>query len=168
MVHHKRMRNNKYLQIVLLILSQSLSLFGQTTSSDSLRTELIGTWEFVELRDKHNNKVDTIKHPFGYEIPKGPLVTYRANGTYSKQFTPNNTDNGKWYFDSRKNAIVHLLYYERPYNVAAKSLIEKGHATKDKNGEYYEILTDKIIELTDFMLTILEREERQRTFKKRK
>lgn len=162
------MRNIKYLKIVLLILSQSLSLFGQTTSSDSLRIELIGTWEFVELRDKHNNKVDTIKHSFGYEIPKGPLVTYRANGTYSKQFTPNNTDNGKWYFDSQQNAIVHLLYYERPYNFAAKSLIEKGHATKDENGEYYEVLTYKIIELTDIKLTILEREERQRTFRKRK
>jgi len=157
----------KFIYIVLLILSQSFPLFGQTINSDSLKTELIGIWEFVELRDKNNNKVDTIKHQFGYEIPKGPLITYRANGTYSKQFTPKNTDSGRWYFDRQQNAIIHFLYYTKPYGYVEKILIEKGHAVEDENGEYYEINIDKIIELTNIKLTISERNERQRSFKKR-
>lgn len=159
--------NIKLLHIILLILSPSFPLFGQIINSDSLKTELIGTWEFVELRDKHNKKVDTIKHPFGYEIPKGPLITYRANGTYSKQFTPKNTDSGKWYFDRNQNAIIHYLYYTKPYDFVEKSLIEKGHAIKDGNGEYYEINIDKVIELTNIKLTISERNERHRSFKKK-
>ena len=144
----------------------NLPVFGQTEKTDSLKKELIGTWEFVELRDKDNNKVDTIRHGQGFEIPKGPLLTYRADGTFSKQFTPKNTDKGKWYFDKDKNAIIHLLYYEKPYSFAAKYLIDKGHAKQDKNGDYYEVITDKIVELTDNKLILLEREERQRRFMK--
>ena len=156
-------RNGLYL---LLTLTLNNSLFGQTENADSLKKELIGTWDFVELHDKDNNKVDTIRHGQGFEIPKGPLLTYRHDGTYSKQFTPKNTDNGKWYFDSDKIAIIHLLYYEKPYSFAAKYLIDKGHAKQDKNGDYYEIITDKVVELTENKLILLEREGRQRTFKK--
>lgn len=136
--------------------------FGQT----SLKRELIGTWKFVELRDKDYKKVDTIKHPFGYEIPEGPLLIYNADGTYSKQFTPKNTDKGKWYYDNDKKAIVHHLYYTKPYDFASKDLITRGHAIKDKNGEYYEIITDNIINLSNDKLILLERQGRQRTFKK--
>lgn len=127
---------------------------------------MIGTWKFVELRDKDYKKVDTIKHPFGYEIPEGPLLIYNADGTYSKQFTPKNTDKGKWYFDNDKKAIVHHLYYTKPYDFASKDLIARGHAVKDKNGEYYEIITDNIINLSYDKLILLERQGRQRTFKK--
>ena len=77
--------------------------------TDSLKKQLIGAWKFVELRDKDNKKVDTIKHSFGYEIPEGPLLTYNGDGTYLKQFTPKNTDNGKWYFANYKKAIVYHL-----------------------------------------------------------
>jgi hypothetical protein len=58
------------------------------------------------------------------------------------------------------------LYYEKPYSFAAKYLIDNGHAKQDKNGDYYEIITDKIVELTNNKLILLEREGRQRTFKK--
>lgn len=151
---------------LLLTLTVSFPLFGQTEKVYSLRKELLGTWDFVELRDKANNKVDTIRHVQGFEIPKGPLLTYRPDGTYSKQFTPKNIDNGRWYFNTDTNAIIHLLYYEKPYSVAAKYLIDKGHAKQDEKGDYYEIITDKVVELTENKLILLEREERQRTFKK--
>jgi hypothetical protein len=61
-----------------------------------------------------------------------------------------------------------MLYYEKPYKMAAQYLIDKGHAKKDENGDYYEVITDNIIELTDYKLIILEREDQQRTFKKKK
>lgn len=148
------------------------SLYGQTSERDSIKKELIGTWEFVELKDSKGIKVDTIWHNVpgiekkGWEIPKGPLLTYNIDGTYLKQFTPQNIDNGKWYFDSKQNAIIHMLYYEKPYSSAAKYLIDKGHAKQDENGEYYEIITNKVKELTEEQLILFEREERQRVFRK--
>ncbi len=151
---------------LILITILNFHSFGQTLNTDGLKKELIGTWKFVELRDKDNKKVDTIKHSFGYEIPEGPLLTYNGNGTYSKQFTLKNIDKGTWYFDNDKKAIVHHLYYIKPYDFASKDLIERGHAIKDKSGEYYEIIKDYIINLSDDKLILLEREGRQRMFKK--
>lgn len=115
-----------------LVAILNFPLLGQTLTTATLKKELIGEWKFVELRDKDNKKVDTIKHPFGYEIPEGPLLNYKGDGTYSKQFTPKNIDKGKWYFDNDKKAIVHHLYYTKPYNFASKDLIARGHAIKDK------------------------------------
>jgi len=153
------------LAVVLLILSNK-QLFGQTIVKGDRKKELIGTWEFLELRDKDNHKVDTIRHRQGYELAQGPTLLYRADGNYSKQFTPVNIDEGKWSFDAKKQAIIHLLYYKKPYSMAAQYLIDTGHAKKDNDGNYYEVITDKVITLTDDRLTILEREERKRTFRK--
>lgn len=160
---------------LLLILTIFISnfAFAQSDKKKGLKTELIGTWEFVELRDAQGNKVDTIFHNVpaldkqGWEIPKGPLLTYISDGTYSKQFTPQNTDRGKWYYDKKKKAIIHKLYYSKPYGTAAQYLIDKGHAKQDENSDYYEVITDEVVELTDDKLIILELEGRQRTFKKK-
>lgn len=164
----------KFRLLFVLTIFISSFTFGQSEKKNEFKTELIGTWEFVELRDAQGNKVDTVFHNIpgfdkqGWEIPKGPLLTYDFNGTYSKRFTPQNTDTGKWYYDKKKKAIIHILYYEKPYMMTAKYLIDIGHAKKDKNGEYYEIITDEVLILTDDKLVILEREGRQRTFKKKK
>ena len=147
---------------------------GQTERKKELKAKLIGTWEFVELRDAQGNKVDTIFHSVpglnkkGREIPKGPLLVYNSDGTYSKQFTLQNTDTGKWYYDKKKKAIIQFLYYQKPYKMAVQYLIESGHAKKDENGEYYEVITDEVVKLTEDKLIILESEGRQTTFKKKK
>ena len=90
---------------VIIFSTISLKLPAQITTPESLKQQLIGTWEFVELRDKDNKIVDTIWHKTAYEVVKGPLLTYRSDGSYSKQFTPLNTDNGKWYFDIEQKAL---------------------------------------------------------------
>ena len=106
--------------------------FGQTDRKKELKPELIGIWEFVDLRDAQGNIVDTIFHNVpgldkrAWEIPKGPLLTYNADGTYSKQFSPKNTDEGKWHYDKNKKAIIHMLYYQKPYSMTALYLIDKG------------------------------------------
>jgi hypothetical protein len=152
----------KYTSILLLgfvICSKS----SAQTIIDS-KSELIGTWKFVARSDKNGNKVDTIRHSFGNEIAAGPLTAYRADGTYSKKFTVENTDNGKWQYDSNKKEIVHQLYYAKPYSAAAKYLIGKGHAKKDASGDYYEYITTKVIELTSNTLILSERYEQQSTY----
>lgn len=140
--------------------------FGQT-DINYLKSELIGSWEFSELRDKDGNPVDTIWHGQGWELAAGPKLTYRDDGTYIKQFTPQNSDNGTWYFDADKNIIVHHLYYSKPYSFAAQYLIDNGHAKQDSTGAYYEVVTDKVVELTAEKLILLEREDRRRSFVKK-
>jgi hypothetical protein len=143
--------------------------YSQTTNG--LKKELVGTWEFLGMHDKSGNKVDTIRNqssPTGYVLASGPLTTYRADGTYSRRFTPQNTDNGKWRYDEDKHLIIHQLYYAKPYSVAAKYLIDIGHAKKDENGDYYEFITTMVVELTDSKLIVLEREGGRSTYVKRK
>lgn len=161
---------------LLLILTTFISnnVFGQAAKKKELEPDLIGIWEFVELRDNKGVKIDTIWHSIpglekkGWEIPKGPLLIYNADGTYSKQFTPQNNDIGKWYYDNKKKEIIQILLYKEPYNTATLYLIDKNHAKLDENGDYYEIITGEVVELTNEKLIILEREDRQRTFKKKK
>jgi len=151
--------------LLLIVLLVSSNGFAQI---QNIKQELVGTWEFSDMSDNTGKKIDTIKHPYGFELATGPLTTYRNDGTYTKQFTPKNADNGKWYFDNEKNAIIHLLYYSKPYSFAAQYLIDKGHAKKDQNGDYYEIVTDKIFELTSDKLTIVDSKGRKTTFLKKK
>lgn len=159
--------------IIILTIFISKFTLGQSEKNKELNAELIGTWEFVELRDAMGNKVDTIFHNVpgldkqGWEIPEGPLLIYNSDGTYSIQFTPHNIDNGKWYYNKKKKAIIQIFYYLKPYGTAAQYLIDKGHAKQDENGDYYEVITVKVIELTKDKLIILESEGRQRTFIKK-
>lgn len=166
----KKMKIALQLIGLILILNSCNSTQKVVVSNNNgnIKSELIGTWEFEILKNKEGEKVDTIWHGMGHEIPKGPLMTFKEDGTYSKQFTPINIDTGKWFFDEQENAIKFLLYYEKPYDFAAQYLIDKGHATKDENGNYYEVITEKVYELTENKLILIGREERRRrTFKKR-
>lgn len=79
------------------------------------------------------------------------------DSTYSMQFTDTNIDRGTWYFDYSEQAIIHHLYFSKPYDWAANDLIEKGIAEKDVRGEYFEVITVRVIDLTDDHLLVMER-----------
>jgi hypothetical protein len=132
----------------------------------NLEKDLIGTWEFVELIDSEGNKIDTIWHGMGYELAAGPIITLREDGTYSKQFTPTNTDNGKWSYNQENKSLEFKLTYEKPYDIAAQYLIDNGHAKKDDNGDYFEVITKKVIEFSDSTLVFEEREGAQKKYMK--
>ena len=138
-----------------------------TNSPKQIKKELVGSWDFEILHDENGNKIDTIWHSFGQEIPEGPLITLNEDGTYTEQFTPENIDSGKWYFDEENQTIVYLLYYYKPYNFAAQELIKRGHAKQDENGDYFEKITRKVFKYSESKLTLLERGNRRRTFKKK-
>jgi hypothetical protein len=143
-----------------------------------IEKHLFGTWEFAECRDMDDKKVDTIRHyaPLeardangkkvdsavlaalsGWEIPAGPLTKYSPDYTYSKAFTPGNIDQGTWYFDYDEQAIIHHLYYAKPYDFAATDLIKRGQAIKDEKGEYYEVITNRVVDVTPNSLVVMER-----------
>lgn len=151
--------------IVLFLSCIFCSKLSAQAKLDSDST-LVGKWKFVARYDKNGKKVDTIYHSSGIELANGPLMTYRIDGTYSFEFTSVNIDNGKWVYDKNKQVILHQFYYSKPYSFAAKYLIDKGHAKKDVNGDYYEDITKKVIELTNNKLVILERYEQQSIYQK--
>jgi len=158
----------KIIAITLIISScNSTKDISSAILKGEIKKEIIGVWEFEILNDENGNKVDTIWHGMGYEIPQGPLITFKEDGTYAMQFTPKNIDKGKWYFDEAKQTIFCLLYYEKPYDFVSKDLIKRGHAKKDENGDYYEIVTNKVYKYSMSELVLIERKNRRRTFKKR-
>jgi len=158
----------KKIKIILAVLSSLLILLSFNSYESQLNKKLIGKWEFVKLTDKNGIKVDTIFHGKEIELASGPLLNYKQDGTYTKIFNSKNTDNGTWNYNRKSKSIIQKLIYKKPYGFAAKYLIQNGHAKKDKNGEYYEIITDKVIELTNTKLVILARQERQRIYRKLK
>lgn len=166
----------------LILIFCALIPFQLSAQHDNRTAEiegyLFGTWEFVEARDRDGNKVDSIRHgaPLeatdesgnkvdtailsalsGWEIPAGPRTKYSPDHTFSMAFTTINIDRGSWYFDYNEQAIIHHLYYDKPYDFAAKALIKRGHALKDEKGEYYEVITVRLIDLTPSRLIVMER-----------
>ncbi|OOG73802.1 hypothetical protein [Algoriphagus sp. A40] len=162
--------NFKAVLFFFLCLSHLHLAKGQSENCGTQETKLIGTWEFVDLRDSSGAKIDTIWHEVvkGYEIPKGPLTVFREDGVYTKQFTPENTDQGMWCYDTDNSRIIRKHYYKRPYSPSAKYMIANGYAIQDEKGDYYEVQVDSVIKLTPETLIILEEENRQMEFKKRK
>jgi hypothetical protein len=170
-----------FLILVFCIANPSRLLAQQDDRAKKMESYLSGTWEFVEARDRNDNKVDTIWHhaPLealdadgnkvdtallsalgGWEIPAGPLTKYFPDHTYSMAFTPTSTDRGTWYFDNDEQAIIHHLYYAEPYDFAARDLIKRGQAIKDEKGEYYEVITVRVVDVTPNSMVIMERGRR--------
>jgi len=138
----------------ILILS---FLFQTSLHSQKLNEDLIGEWKFYKLEDPAGNKIDTLQKFDAYEIATAPYTIFNSDGTYTKQFTSVNQDAGTWTYKKRKKEIHLKLVYKKPYGVAAKFLIDKGHAKKDKNGDYYEIVTEKVIRLDSEFLAVEQR-----------
>lgn len=163
------MKKIKYYLGTLLAFTilMSFNLSKEISKKDELKKELIGTWEFVKMIDNQGIQIDTIWHSKGYQLANGPLLTYNEDGTYAKQFTPDKTDRGTWTYDKRKKAILQKLIYQKPYGFASKYLIDNGHAKKDKNGDYYEVITDFIDKLTETELIVFGRGNQKLIYKKR-
>jgi hypothetical protein len=136
-----------------------------TFRSTETNKDLIGTWEFVEMRDNQNEKVDTIRHPIGYEIASGPLLIYNKDGTYTKKFTPRNSDEGIWTFDSRSNEIIHYLLIDST-TMIGKDLIKRQLAIKYADGNYYEKIKDKIIIKSKNEIEVFRRENLKMKYRK--
>lgn len=164
------MRQLYFFIVGLTLLSCSKSLTPTAVPTfhiNDTNKDLVGTWEFVEMRDNQNKKVDTIRHGgFGYEIATGPLLTYKKDGSYSKQFTPENIDNGFWTFDSKTNKIIHYLLIDAT-TMIGNDLVKRGLAKKYADGNYYEIIEDKIIINTKNDIQVYRSEKLTMTYKKR-
>ncbi|MBP1645436.1 MAG: hypothetical protein H6Q16_1011 [Bacteroidetes bacterium] len=132
---------------------------------NELNSDFIGTWLFVKRIDENGNKLDTIWHSQGYEIADGPVTTFYKDGTYSMQFTPKNTDKGKWYYNPDSKSMTLFLLID-PNTWVGKEVIKFGLAKKYDNGNYYEELQYKIKKITNDTLQYIDYSNRDMTYKK--
>lgn len=145
--------------------SKQLILKHEAFEINDLNSDFIGTWEFVKRLDANGQKVDTIWHGQAYEIAKGPLTTFNEDGTYSMQFTPKNTDVGKWYYNPDSKSITLFLLID-PNDWIGKNLISKGLAKKYDDGKYYETLEYNIVQITNDTLQYIDYSDRNMTYRK--
>lgn len=123
----------------------------------NLEQLLIGKWEYVKTIDKENNAIQHIirKLPNGEEmkiIASGPDITIHKDGTYEKKFTENNTDYGSWKFLSEKE-IEYEMFIPKDSRqgrliIQTQKLFPNKKWEKDKNGNFLDASSVKIIELT--------------------
>ena len=140
----------------------------ETFSVNELNSDFIGTWEFVKRLDANGQKVDTIWHGQAYEIANGPLTIFKEDGTYSMKFTTkfiSRITKGKWYYDPNSRSMTLFLLID-PNDWIGKDLISKGLAKKYDDGNYYEILEFKIVQITNDTLQYIDYSDRDMTYRK--
>ena len=143
----------------------SKNIQEEKISFNESNSDLVGTWKFVKMIDQYGNKIDTIWHGQACEIVTGPLTTFNQDGTYTKIFTPKNTDTGKWIFDSQEKLLTLFLYIDSTYWVG-KHLINIKLAVKHQDNNYYEKLEYRILKLTPDTLQILSSGKRNMIYRK--
>lgn len=153
--------------IYLITVSTLLICSYKGIEFNNYPNELIGTWAFTEMLEPNGTHIDTIWEPHGYSIPKDIKITFNKDMTYSRQYNlASNVDKGTWTYDENKNELNFKLYWHKPYDDAAKFIMTLGHSQKDKNGDYYDIITKQVIELTQDRLVLIETANKLFVFKK--
>lgn len=132
--------------IVLLTSCNSNNVINKSYTNDNLN--LIGTWKCSEMRNHRGEKIETYNHGFGEIKAGGPQIRLNENGTYEKIFTPTNTDSGFWKLNQELMTIEYDLYIDST-DWIGKDLIKKGLAVRQKDGNYYERITDEILKLNE-------------------
>ncbi len=132
----------------LLITSALIIISCVGAKNSNYRDQLIGSWEFVQTQDLNGNKLERYEGSFGTVNAIGPKLIYNKDSTYNKVFTPKNTDKGKWRFNEKTMTIEHDLFIDSTTWVG-QDLIKRGLAEKKKDGNYYELIEDKVLKIED-------------------
>lgn len=151
----------KNLILSWLIIIGSVPLLAQENEEmkiDSLTLVLTGEWKFIEVIDQDGQHIESIGKelngsPIGNQIKlkaSGPDIILKKNGTYELEFTPQNTDKGKWYLETSDTLIFQLVSKKgtRDYNKlkSAAEMFEK-ELRYDKKGNIIENIPSVIIQL---------------------
>jgi hypothetical protein len=149
--------------LITLSLFISAIAFGQNESGiDITKSEqtLIGKWEFIKTLDQNGKEVKKIS--LDRSMPNGKPMTLNANGpniiinsdrTYTKVFTPENSDTGYWRIKS-ENEIEYEMVIPKDSRqgrliLQTQKLLPNKKWRKDDNGNFLDASSDKIIELTE-------------------
>lgn len=118
--------------------------------------KLIGIWNYIETRDKNDNKIFEYEESFGKITANGPKIIFYSDYTFKKIFTPKNIDIGKWKLNKKTMTVAYDLYIDST-DFIGKDLIKKGLALKQNDGKYYEKIEDKIIQFKNDEIIFEER-----------
>jgi len=121
---------------------------------------LIGEWKFVKTIDQNGNEVKKISldrnMPNGKPmtlVAKGPDIIINSDGTYTKIFTPENSDNGNWRIKSSNEIEYEMVIPENSRQgkliIQTQKILPNKKWRKDDNGNFLDSSSDKIIELTE-------------------
>lgn len=136
------MKKSAFILFIIIIISCS------GAKNSTYRNLIIGSWEFVQTQDLNGNKLESYEGSFGTVNATGPKLIYKKDSTYNKVFTPKNTDKGKWRFNEKTMTIEHDLFIDSTSWVG-QDLIKRGLAEKKKDGNYYELIEDKVLKIED-------------------
>ena len=132
-----------YFLIIYLLSCHSNKMMNEQNFIN--KKQLIGTWEYIEMRNSKGEKIESYDLSFGEIKASGPEIKLMNDGTYMKKFTPTNTDYGFWKYNPKQMTIEYDLFIDST-DWIGKDLIKKGLAIKQKDGNYYEKIEDKILE----------------------
>ncbi|EDP95352.1 hypothetical protein U8527_16140 [Kordia algicida OT-1] len=155
----------KALLIITLLLS-TIAIDQTKVDLTNSKEMLIGEWKFVKVIDQAGNEVKQIKR--NLKVPNlepitinasGPDIIVKADGTYTKVFTPKNSDTGNWYIQS-KNEILYQMVI--PINSRQGRMIIKTQEIfpdkkweKDGKGNFLDGSIDTITELTKTTMKVV-------------
>ena len=150
---------------VLITISLFISLiaFGQENSGiDITNSEqtLVGNWEFVKTLDQNGKEIKKItldrKTSNGKPmtlIANGPDIIIKSDGTYTKIFTPENSDYGIWRIKSSNEIEYEMVIPENSRQgqliIQTQKFFPDKKWRKDEKGNFLDASSDKIIELTE-------------------
>uniref|UniRef100_UPI00404A7DF5 hypothetical protein n=1 Tax=Flavobacterium sp. TaxID=239 RepID=UPI00404A7DF5 len=171
----------KRLTLVISLTIWTISLFAQnpTENLNSLTTVLTGVWEIEKVIDKDGNEVEYITRemkdsPLGNEIQikaTGPKIILNEDGSYELEFTPKNTDKGKWFLESSTTLIFQLVTKKGSgsYNMLKSAAEMFGKTLKyDEDGNIVENNKQEITKLKSDELLIRYETDYYQVYKKKK
>jgi hypothetical protein len=147
--------------ILIISLNISVSLFSQNSNffeKDSLTKNLIGVWQIQKVIDKEGKEVNTIYKemkgsPLGDKIEvlaTGPKITLQSNGTFELEFTPENTEKGRWFLENSETLIFQLIAKKGTSSYESLKSIALTFGKKinfDSDGNIIENISNKIAKL---------------------
>ena len=150
---------------ILLILSLFISTIGFSQENNEIditdsKNRLIGEWKFIKTIDQKGNEVEKISldrnMPNGKPITlvaKGPDIIINSDGTYTKTFTPENSDNGNWRIKSSNEIEYEMVIPENSRQgkliIQTQKILPNKKWRKDGKGNFLDASSDIITELTE-------------------
>ncbi len=149
--------------LITLSLFISVFAFGQENNGiDITNSEqtLVGNWVFVKTLDQNGKEIKKItldrNTPDGKPITlnaKGPEIIIKSDGTYTKIFTPENSDNGVWRIKSTNEIEYEMVILENSRQgqmiIQTQKFFSDKKWRKDEKGNFLDASTDRIMELTE-------------------
>lgn len=155
--------------LITLSLFISAIAFGQENSGiDITNSEqtLIGNWEFVKTLDQNGKEINKItldrNTPDGKPMTlnaNGPDIIIKSDGTYTKIFTPQNSDYGVWRIKSSNEIEYEMVIPENSRQgqmiIQTQKFFPDKKWRKDEKGNFLDASTDRIIKLTESEMKVV-------------